>query len=111
MVGTVAYRLTLPPSLSDVHIVFYVSTLRKYTLDPTHVVDWDELVVDVNGTFEEGPVRIMDSRDQVLRRKTVGLVKCYGSTKEWRRQHWNLRARCVPIILILLRTKVHCLVI
>ena len=38
-VGTVAYRLALPPSLSSVHAVFQVSMLRKYTLDPTHVVD------------------------------------------------------------------------
>ena len=27
------------------------------------------------GTYEEGPVRIMDSQDQILRRKTVRLVK------------------------------------
>ena len=47
----------------------------KYTLDPTHVVDWGELVVDVDGTFEEGSVHIMDSRDQVLQGKTVRLVK------------------------------------
>ena len=39
MVGTVAYRLALPPSLSGVHEVFHVSMLRKYTPDPTHVVD------------------------------------------------------------------------
>ena len=39
------------------------------------MVDWGELVVDADGTFEEGPVRIMDSRDQVLRSKTVRLVK------------------------------------
>ena len=38
-VGTVAYRLALPPSLSSVHEVFYVSILRKYTPDPTHIVD------------------------------------------------------------------------
>ena len=74
-VGTIAYRLTLPPSLSSVHAVFHVSMLRKYTLDPTHVVDWGELVVDVDGTFEEGPVHIMDSREQVLRGKIVRLVK------------------------------------
>ena len=41
--------------------------LRKYTPYPTHVVDWDELVVDANGTF--------DSRDQVLRGKTMRLIK------------------------------------
>ena len=38
-VGTVAYRLALPPSLSGVHEVFHVSMFRKYTPDPTHVVD------------------------------------------------------------------------
>ena len=39
------------------------------------VVDWGELVVDADETFEEGPVRIMDSREQVLRGKTVRMVK------------------------------------
>ena len=39
------------------------------------VVDWGELVVDADETFEEGPVRIMDSQEQVLRHKTVRLVK------------------------------------
>ena len=52
-----------------------MSKLWKYTLDPTHVVDWDELIIDTDGTFEEGPVLIMDSRNQLLRRKTVRLVK------------------------------------
>ena len=74
-VGTVGYRLALPPSLSSVHVVFHVSMLQKYTPNPTHVVDWGELVVNADGTFEEGLVCIMDSRDQVLRSKTVRLVK------------------------------------
>ena len=39
------------------------------------MVDWGELVVDEDETFEEGLVRIMDSREQVLRGKTVRLVK------------------------------------
>ena len=38
-VGTAAYRLALPLSLSSVHEVFHVSMLRKYTPDPTHVLD------------------------------------------------------------------------
>ena len=74
-VDTVAYRLALPPSLSGIHDIFHVSMLRKYTQDPTHVVDWGELTVDTDGTFEKGPVLIMDSREQVLQRKTVRLVK------------------------------------
>ena len=49
--------------------------LRKYTPDPTHMVDWGELTIDADGTFKEGPVRIMDSRDQVFQSKTMRLVK------------------------------------
>ena len=56
-------------------MVFHVSILRKYIPDPTHVVDWGKLVVDADGTFKEGPICIMDSRDQVLRGKTMKLVK------------------------------------
>ncbi|XP_074306130.1 uncharacterized protein LOC141641360 [Silene latifolia] len=38
-VGEVAYRLTLPPALDRVHNVFYVSQLRKYMSDPSHVLE------------------------------------------------------------------------
>ena len=73
-VVTIAYRLALLPNMSDVHEVFNVSMLRRYTPDPALVVDWEEIKVDTDGTFEEGLVCIMDSREQVLRRKTVRLV-------------------------------------
>ena len=65
-VGTFAYQLALPPSISGVHEVFHVSMLWRYTPDPAHVVDWGEIEVDTDGTFEEGPVCILDNRDQVL---------------------------------------------
>ena len=97
-VGTVVYRLALLPALSGVHAVFHVSMLLKYTPDPTHGVDWSKLVVDTDGTFEEGSVRIMDSRDQVLRRKTV-------------KQHGYTRTRYVPVILSYLETELQWIVI
>ena len=62
-VDTVAYRLALPPNMSGVYEVFHVSMLWSYTLDPAHVVDWGEIEVDTDGTFEEGPMCIIDSRD------------------------------------------------
>ena len=68
-VGTVAYQLALPPSMSGVYEVFHVSMLRKYT------PDWRQIEVDTDDTFEEGPVCIVDSRDQVLRCKTVRLLR------------------------------------
>ena len=61
--------------MSGVHEVFHFFMLRKYTPDPDHVVDWGQTDVDTDGTFEEEQVCILDSRDQVLRRKTVRLVR------------------------------------
>ena len=61
--------------MSVVHEVFHVSMLRKYTPDPAHVVDWGQIEIDTDGTFEEGPVCILDNRDQVLRCKTLRLVR------------------------------------
>ena len=89
-VGAVAYRLALSSSLSGVHKVFHVSMLRKYTPDPTHVVDWGEIIVDAYGSFEEGPVCIMDSRDQVLRRKTMRLVKVLLQHRGVEEATWEL---------------------
>ena len=62
-VGTVVYQLALPPNMSSVHEVFNVSMLWRYTPDLAHVVDWGEIEVDTDGTFEEGLVCIVDSRD------------------------------------------------
>ena len=58
-----------------VHAVFHVSMLQKYIPDSTNVVDWAKLVVDADETFEEGPIRIMDRWEQVLRGKTVRIVR------------------------------------
>ena len=90
-IGTVAYRLALPPSMSCVHEAFHVSVLRRYTPDPAHVVDWGQIEIDTDGTFEEGPVCIVDSRDRVLRRKTMRLVgvlwqHCGVEESTWERE-------------------------
>ena len=74
-VGTVAYRLALPLGMLGVREVFHVSMLQKYTPDPAHVVDWGQIEVDTDETFEKGPVCILDNCDRVLRRKAMRLVR------------------------------------
>ena len=37
-VGEVAYKLALPPELSRIHPIFHISILRKYILDPSHLL-------------------------------------------------------------------------
>ena len=90
-IGTVVYRLALPPSMLGVHEISHVSMLRKYTPNPAHVVDWGQIEIDTDETFEEGPVGIVDSRDRVLRRKTVRLVRvlwqhCGVEESTWERE-------------------------
>ena len=80
-VGPVAYRLALPPALSKIHDVFHVSALRKYIPHPSHVLKQIPMLIQGNLTYEEIPVEILDQKEQVLRTKTVALVKVL-----WRNQ-------------------------
>nr|KYP69378.1 Retrotransposable element Tf2 [Cajanus cajan] len=74
-VGPVAYRLALPPSLSNLHDVFHVSQLRKYVHDPSHVVELDDVQVKENLTYEKLPVAVVDHKLKELRGKFIPLVK------------------------------------
>ena len=69
-IGPVAYRLALPPELSNIHNVFHVSMLRWYLRDPEHVIDYENLEVREDLTYKEQPVQILDHHNQVLRNKT-----------------------------------------
>ncbi|RVX18792.1 hypothetical protein CK203_006980 [Vitis vinifera] len=74
-VGTLAYKVALPPSLSKIHNVFHVSTLRKYIYDPSHVVELEPIQIFEDLTYEEVPVQIVDVMDKVLGHVVVKLVK------------------------------------
>ena len=70
-IGDMAYRLALPSSLGGVHNVFHVSMLRKYVRNPEQIVELEPLNVQPNLTSVEKPVRIVDSKEQILRRKVI----------------------------------------
>lgn len=73
-IGEVAYRLALSPNLARVHNVFHVSMIRKYHQDSSHVVNLEDVEINEDVTYEEGPVRIEGSREQRLSGKTIRLV-------------------------------------
>ena len=74
-VGKVAYRIALPPSLTNLHDVFHVSQLRKYVSDPTHVIESDNVQVRDDLTIESLPLRIEGREIKRLRNKEIASVK------------------------------------
>ncbi|CAA0841697.1 Uncharacterized mitochondrial protein AtMg00860, partial [Striga hermonthica] len=67
-VGEVAYRLVLPPELSNVHNVFHVSMLRKYMCDPYHVLQHTDIHIQPDLSYEERPVAVVDRQVRRLRK-------------------------------------------
>ncbi|XP_004510055.1 uncharacterized protein [Cicer arietinum] len=74
-IGHVAYRISLPPILSEIHDVFHVSQLRKYIMGASHVIEPNTIQLKENFSFEVLPVRIDDKKIKRLRNKEVSLVK------------------------------------
>ncbi|KAI5350302.1 hypothetical protein L3X38_003193 [Prunus dulcis] len=74
-IGPVAYRLALPAELSRVHDVFHVSMLRKYMSDPSHVLEYQPVELEEDLSYEEQPVQILDRKEQMLRSRSILVVK------------------------------------
>ncbi|XP_028103888.1 uncharacterized protein LOC114302965 [Camellia sinensis] len=89
-VGEVAYRLALPPSLAGVHNVFHVLMLRKYIPDPSHVIDHAPLQFKENLNYKEHLIRIVNGKEQVLRRRVIHYVKVQWSNHSEREATWEL---------------------
>ncbi|KAM2749496.1 hypothetical protein EV2_028386 [Malus domestica] len=60
----VAYRLELPPELSEVLDVFYVSMLRYYVADSSHVILVQPLEINPNLTYGEEPMTILEWKEK-----------------------------------------------
>ena len=49
--------------------------LRKYIPNPSHVVDYEPLKLRDDLTYEEQPIKIVDKKEQELKRHTIHYVK------------------------------------
>ena len=73
--GLVAYKVQLPESLSAVHNVFHVSQLKKCLRLPKQVVDVSDVNLEPDLTYSEHPIRVLDQKDRVTRRKIIKFYK------------------------------------
>jgi hypothetical protein len=75
--GEVVYQLELLPQLSDVHDVFHVSQLKKY------------LRVLENLSYQEYPVKILETSERVTQNKRIKMCKVQWSHHTEEEASWE----------------------
>jgi hypothetical protein len=75
----VAYRLQLPETLSAVHNVFHVSQLKKCLRVSDRTIDVVDVTLELDLTYSEHPIRVLDQKDRVTRRITLKFYKIQWS--------------------------------
>ena len=92
-IGSIAYKLTLPPSLTRVQDVFHVSMLRKYMTDSIRVIDYEPLQLGKDLTYKEKPIRILAQEVKVLHNKDITFIKVLWQNPTPRRPRGSVRTR------------------
>ena len=82
--GEVAYQLELPEVLEAVHDVFHVSQLKKChpEMEDTPLRDTvplDEVQLESDLTYEEKPIKILETAEKFTRSRTIKLCKVQWS--------------------------------
>ncbi|XP_070015156.1 uncharacterized protein [Nicotiana sylvestris] len=91
-IGSVAYKLALPPRLSAVHPVFHVSMLRRYVRDDSHKIQPEDVELDENLTYKESLIAIIDRQVRQLRSKKVASVKVLWRNHPTEEATWESEA-------------------
>jgi hypothetical protein len=77
--GKVAYKLELPLSLAGDHDIFHVSQLKMCLKAPVDVVLPEVAPLHTDLTYPEHPIKILDQKSRVTRRKTIKFYKIQWS--------------------------------
>ncbi|CAN6445692.1 unnamed protein product [Victoria cruziana] len=80
-IGPTAYKLALPPHLSQIYDVFHISMLNKYLPNPNKEIEYTEVQVNKRLNVPEIPVCIVDEQIRTLKNKQIPIVKV-----EWQHQ-------------------------
>ena len=73
--GPVAYRVRLPPQLSTIYDVFYISQLKKCVRVPTEIIEQQEILVESDLSYVKYPHKVFDQKERSTRRKVVKMYK------------------------------------
>jgi hypothetical protein len=73
--GPMAYKLDLPSSLAGVHDIFHMSQMKKCLKAPMDVILHEVIPLEVDLTYPEHLIKVLDQKDHVTRRKTIKFFK------------------------------------
>jgi hypothetical protein len=73
--GKMTYKLELPLSLAEVYNIFHVSQLKKCFKAPVDVVLPEVAPLETDLTYPEHPIKILDQKSHVTRRKMIKFYK------------------------------------
>jgi hypothetical protein len=88
--GEVAYQLELPPQLSDVHDVFHVSQLKKCLRVPDEQIPMEDLNGKEDLSYQEHPVRILETSERVMQNKRIKMCKVQWSHHTEEEATWEM---------------------
>jgi hypothetical protein len=101
--GIVAYKLDLPPSLAGVRDIFHVSQLKKCLKAPVDIMLPEVTPLEADLSYPEHPIKVLDQKDCVTRRKTNKFFKIQWSNHSEEEATWEskdfLRSRYPDFIL------------
>ena len=87
--GPVAYQLKLPPHPSSTHDVFHISQLKKCLRVPTEAVEIKAIQLEPDLTYQEKPIKILDQKERVTRRRSVKSYKVQWSNHSEEEATWE----------------------
>jgi hypothetical protein len=87
--GTVAYKHDLSPSLAGIHDIFHVSQLKKCLKAPVDIVLPEETMLEDDLSYPEHPIKVLDQKDHVTRRKTIKFIKIQWSNHSEEEASWE----------------------
>jgi hypothetical protein len=87
--GTVAYKLDLSTSLVGVHDIFHVLQLKKCLKEPMDVVLPEVTSLEVDLSYPEHPIKVLDQKDRVMRWKTIKFFKIQWSNHSKEEATWE----------------------
>jgi hypothetical protein len=87
--GSVAYKLDLPSSLAGVHDIFHMSQLKKCLKAPMDVMLPEVTQLEADLSYPEHPIKVLDQKDRVTRRKTIKFLKIQWSNHSEEEATWK----------------------